>query len=65
MRTLLCHWYGEAYYEEDVPREKLIEMVKHLHADLERTNEQFIRDLEFFSQARKPLTWYERLLLKL
>ena len=32
MKTLLCYWYGEPYYEEDAPREILVEIIKHLSA---------------------------------
>jgi hypothetical protein len=30
MKTLLCYWYGEALYREDVTREKLLEIIDFL-----------------------------------
>lgn len=48
-KTLLCYWYGEPLYEEDVPRKKLLEIVKHQAKDLEHTREQHLQDVNFLS----------------
>lgn len=49
-KTPLCSWYGEILYEEDAPREKLIEVIKHLQNAAEVKNEQHTRDIEFLAQ---------------
>ncbi len=50
MKTILCAWYGETLYEEDVPREKLIEIIKHLAKDAELSREQHAKDIEFLAR---------------
>lgn len=46
VKKLLCFWYGEPLYEEDAPREKLIEIIKYHARERQALIEQHQRDLE-------------------